>query len=60
MYQAFVMEPDKRKIRMRRLRQIVRKYDIFWWVDAFLKASFARDVKDFPYMEDYIPTEEDS
>ncbi len=59
-YRAYKMEPEKRKIRMRRLRYIIRKYDIFWWVDSFLKAAFARDLKDFPYIEDYIPTEENN
>lgn len=59
-YTAFRMETEERKYRMRRLRQITRKYDIFWWVDSFLKAAFARDLHDFPRMEDYIPSENDN
>ncbi len=56
-YQAFKMTAEERKDRMRRLRRIVRRYDIFWWVDSFLKAAFAKDLSDFPLMEDYVPEE---
>jgi trehalose 6-phosphate synthase len=38
---ACSMEPAERRSRMRRLRQGIRKYDVFWWVDAFLDAAFA-------------------
>jgi trehalose 6-phosphate synthase len=57
-YRAFQMSREERESRMRGLRQIVRKYNIFWWVDSFLKAAFAKDLRDFPLMEDYIPQEQ--
>jgi trehalose 6-phosphate synthase len=54
---ACEMPVDERRRRMRALRRMVRKNDIFWWVDAFLNAGFARDLKAFPALEDYMPDE---
>ena len=36
------MDPTERRARMRRLRHTIRRYDVFWWVDAFLDAAFAQ------------------
>jgi hypothetical protein len=41
----------------------VRSYDVFWWVDAFLRAAISRDLSAFPLPEarapevaaDYLP-----
>jgi trehalose 6-phosphate synthase len=54
---ASEMPEGERRRRMRSLRRKVRKFDIFWWVDSFLKASdgFARNLQTFPAFEDYIP-----
>jgi trehalose 6-phosphate synthase len=57
---ACEMTPDERRRRMKALRRKVRKSDIFWWVDAFLNAGFARDLKAFPAPEDYMPDESES
>ncbi len=54
-YVAFQMPDGERKRRMKRMRRTVRKFNIFWWVDSFLKAAFAKDLNDFPLMEDYVP-----
>jgi len=54
-YQAFTMDPTERQLRMRRLRQTIRKHDIFWWVDSFLHAAIARQLDNFPVLEDYQP-----
>jgi len=35
-YRAYNMDMDERKARMRRLRNAIRRRDIFWWVDSFL------------------------
>jgi trehalose 6-phosphate synthase len=40
---------------MRRLRRSIRQYDIFWWVHSFLQAGFAKNLNDFPLLEDYLP-----
>jgi trehalose 6-phosphate synthase/phosphatase len=39
MKKAFFMPVEKKRRRMRRLRQQIIKYDIYWWVDTFLAAS---------------------
>ncbi len=54
---AFSMPENERKRRMRKLRREVKRRDIFWWVDSFLEAAFARHLDNFPVIEDYIPTE---
>ena len=56
-YEAYTMSPEERRRRMRRLRQAIRRYNIFWWVDAFLQAAIARRLDTFPVLMDYIPTE---
>ena len=54
-YQAFVMPPEERRVRMRSLRRSVRAQDIFWWVDSFMRAAINKELRDFPILEDYIP-----
>ncbi len=54
-YQAFVMDKAERQGRMRRMRRSISKYNIFWWVDSFLRAAIAKDLSAFPLMEDYVP-----
>jgi alpha,alpha-trehalose-phosphate synthase [UDP-forming] len=36
---AFRMSPAERTARMKRMRRMVRKENVFWWVDLFLKAG---------------------
>ena len=36
---AFRMTPAERTARMKRMRRMVRKENVFWWVDSFLKAG---------------------
>jgi len=36
---AFRMTPAERAVRMKRLRRMVRKENVFWWVDSFLAAG---------------------
>jgi trehalose 6-phosphate synthase len=36
---AFRMTPAERTARMKRLRRMVRKENVFWWVDSFLRAG---------------------
>jgi len=30
------------------MRRSIRRHDVFWWVDSFLKAAIARDLTAFP------------
>jgi len=52
---AFTMETAEKKRRMRKLRESVRRQNIFWWVDSFLQAAFARNLDDFGSVEEYLP-----
>jgi trehalose 6-phosphate synthase/phosphatase len=47
-YRAFHMEKAEREARMRRMRRQIREYDVFWWVDAFLRAAITKDLSAFP------------
>ena len=57
-HEAVEMPRDKRLARMRRLRSSVKRYDIYWWVNSFLDAAFAKRLDNFPVVEDYLPTME--
>lgn len=54
-YQAVIMEKREQHSRMKTMRSIIRKRDIFSWVDSFLDAAFAVHLKDFPEIEEYVP-----
>jgi len=45
----------ERRARMRRLQRSIRNHDIFWWVDSFLRATFTRDLSDFPVPAPELP-----
>jgi trehalose-6-phosphate synthase len=36
---AFRMSKTERSRRMKRMRRVVRKENVFWWVDSFLKSG---------------------
>lgn len=54
-YRAYTMTPEERSSRMKRLRQSIRKYNIYWWVNSFLEAAISGTLDNFPLLEDYIP-----
>jgi len=45
------MDLTQRRRRMRAIRAIVRRFDIFWWVDTFLSAAFSTHLEEFPPRE---------
>ncbi|HQP32255.1 MAG TPA: trehalose-6-phosphate synthase, partial [Deltaproteobacteria bacterium] len=55
-HKAFTMDHDERQARMRKLRRLVQHYDIFFWVDTFLRTAIAKRLEDFPQMEMFVPT----
>jgi len=56
LYYAFTMDYDEKQTRMKKMRKIIRRRDIFRWVDSFLQAAFARNLNDFPEVtEEYVP-----
>jgi trehalose 6-phosphate synthase/phosphatase len=61
---AHTMPQEERTARMRRMRRSIRRQDVFWWVDSFLRAAISRDLGHFPlphgrratdYPENQIP-----
>ena len=44
---AFRMSEEERSARMKRMRRVVRKENVFWWVDSFLAAG-SQLTKKFP------------
>jgi trehalose 6-phosphate synthase len=59
-HEAVVMPDDQRKLRMKKLRQLVKKADIYWWVNSFLLAAIAQRLDNFPIIEDFIPEEHEA
>jgi trehalose 6-phosphate synthase len=51
-HRAFRMDSRERRARMRGMRRAIRDYDVFWWVDAFLRAAITRDLSAFPQLEE--------
>jgi len=58
-YNAFRMAAGERRFRMRRLRRNVRRQNVFWWVDSFMRAAIDKELRDFPVLEEYIPEHHD-
>jgi len=54
-YQAFTMNQEDRQQRMCRLRALIQRYDIIYWVNSFLRAGIAKNLDDFPQMEFFVP-----
>jgi trehalose 6-phosphate synthase/phosphatase len=57
LFEALEMPVDERQRRMHRLRAIVRRHDIFRWVETFLHAAIEKDLRNFPLLEEYIPSQ---
>jgi alpha,alpha-trehalose-phosphate synthase [UDP-forming] len=54
-YKAYYMTEEERKRRMKKMRHLVKRQDIYWWVNSYLEAAIARNLDNFPLLEDYIP-----
>ncbi|EGJ51405.1 trehalose-6-phosphate synthase [Desulfocurvibacter africanus] len=50
-HKAFHTDIADHRRNMHRLRDSIRKADIFWWVDSFLQNAFSRHLNDFPPLE---------
>lgn len=48
---ALEMPVAEKKRRLENMRRTLRRHDVFWWVDNFLRASTGRELKDFPERE---------
>ena len=54
---AFHMNKDERQARMKQMRRSIREYDVFWWVDSFLRAAITKNLRAFPQLEENIAGE---
>jgi alpha,alpha-trehalose-phosphate synthase [UDP-forming] len=52
---AFEMSPAERLRRMHSMQEVVRKEDIFWWVDRYLKAALGVVPDDFRTSKEIVP-----
>ena len=51
MHRALYWEKDECRTHMSKLRDHIRRNNIFWWVDSFLQAGFSKSLDDFPEVE---------
>jgi trehalose 6-phosphate synthase/phosphatase len=54
-HRAFTMPRDEVKRRMQAMRHTIRKTDVSWWVDTFLKAARDEDLGESAKLEFYRP-----
>ncbi len=54
-YTAYIMPAEEKKRRMRKLRESIKRNDIYTWVDSYLEAALSKQLDDFPPLEEYIP-----
>ncbi|MDD2351381.1 MAG: trehalose-6-phosphate synthase [Synergistaceae bacterium] len=47
-YRAFSMDEHEKKIRMKSMRESIRRQDVFWWVENFLRAATGKKLEDYP------------
>ncbi len=53
LHAALTMPKEERQKRMKAMRQIVRRYDLYWWMKNYLRAAAGLELHDFPIVEDY-------
>jgi len=56
-HRGFHMNEAERRKRMRWMRRSIREQDVFWWVDTFLRAAIAKDLRAFPQPASYVVDE---
>ncbi len=54
-HRAFTMTEEERTRRMEHMRGSIRKYDIHWWVDTFLKAAENQNLGEDAHLETFQP-----
>lgn len=50
------MPEDERRRRMKDMQEVLRKQDIFWWVDYYLRAALGTVPADFRTPKEYFPS----
>jgi len=52
---AVDMKEKETLARMRRVRQLIKRRDIYAWVNSFLSAAIDKDLTSYPVLDDYRP-----
>jgi trehalose 6-phosphate synthase/phosphatase len=52
---AWDMPEEERRERMQGMQEVLRKQDIFWWVDYYLRAALGTVPEDFRTPKEYFP-----
>ncbi len=55
-YRACTMPDGERKARMQRMREKIRKEDIYWWVRSFRQAAAGESLEDGLPLDVYLPS----
>jgi alpha,alpha-trehalose-phosphate synthase [UDP-forming] len=55
-YRAYVMPETERRTRIRQLRRIVDRSDVFWWTESFLNLAMNREYRVTPTQDYYVPS----
>jgi len=54
-HEAFAMGEDERRSRMHRLRESVRRNDLYRWVESYLQAAFSIHLEESDLVDEYKP-----
>lgn len=54
-YEAYTMDDETRQARMKKLRRSIKKNDIFHWVNTYFRAGIAKELRQFPVAEFFVP-----
>ena len=55
-YRAYVMPAHERRNRIRQLRRIVERSDVFWWTNSFLNLAVNREYRVVPSQDYFVPS----
>lgn len=55
-YRAYVMPETERRTRIRQLRRIIERSDVFWWTNSFLRLATQREYRVTPTQEYFVPS----
>jgi trehalose 6-phosphate synthase len=58
-HRAFTMPREEAEARMKRMRETIRRTDVGWWVDTFMKAAFDQDLGESAGIELFRPAPPD-
>jgi trehalose 6-phosphate synthase/phosphatase len=55
-YRAYVMPAQERRTRIRQLRRIVERSDVFWWTESFLNLAMNHEYRVTPTQDYFVPS----